>query len=141
MFKSVYIYFQLYNSFPPVSIYSAYCLFIYVQLSCCPLRVLNWSINWIELKLNWIFPFSSILNVTYNLYHISTTIHVFYLIEHVEWSSLECKLKGIIQFIINSTICNILRSQDKLSPYLHVFSFNIATVITCYQYFNVFEEF
>ena len=34
------------------NIYCAYCLFIYVQFSCCPLRALNWSINWIEL--NWI---------------------------------------------------------------------------------------
>ena len=49
---SLSIYFQSYNSFPPVSIYCAYCLFMYVQISCCPLRALNWSINWIEL--NWI---------------------------------------------------------------------------------------
>ena len=49
---SLSIYFQSYNSFPPVSIYCAYCLFMYVQFSCCPLRALNWSINWIEL--NWI---------------------------------------------------------------------------------------
>ena len=48
------IYFQSYNSFPPMSIYCAYCLFMYVQFSCCPLRALNWSINWIEL--NWISP-------------------------------------------------------------------------------------
>ena len=27
-------------------------IFMYVQFSCCPLRALNWSINWIEL--NWI---------------------------------------------------------------------------------------
>ena len=46
------LYFQSYNSFSPVSIYCAYCLFIFVQFSCCPLRALNWSINWIEL--NWI---------------------------------------------------------------------------------------
>ena len=50
---SLSIYFQAYNSFSPVSIYCAYCLFIYVKFSCCPLRALNWSINWIEL--NWIF--------------------------------------------------------------------------------------
>ena len=49
---SLSIYFQPYNSFPPVSIYCAYYLFMYVQFSCCPLRALNWSINWIEL--NWI---------------------------------------------------------------------------------------
>ena len=57
---SLSIYFQSYNSFPPVSIYCAYYLFMYVQFSCCPLRALNWSINWIELnciskrKCNWI---------------------------------------------------------------------------------------
>ena len=44
---SLSIYFQSYNSFPPVSIYCAYCLFMYVHFSCCPLRALNWSINWI----------------------------------------------------------------------------------------------
>ena len=35
----------VYISFSPVSIYCSYCLFIYVQFSCCPLRALNWSIN------------------------------------------------------------------------------------------------
>ena len=53
---SLSIYFQSYNSFPPVSIYCAYCLFMYVQFSCCALRALNWSINWIEL--NWIELYS-----------------------------------------------------------------------------------
>ena len=46
---SLSIYFQSYNSFPPVSIYCAYCLFIYIQFSCCPLKALNWSI-WIQLN-------------------------------------------------------------------------------------------
>ena len=42
---SLSIYFQSDNSFPPVSIYCAYCLFICVQISCCPLRALYWSVN------------------------------------------------------------------------------------------------
>ena len=40
---------QLFSS----CVYCAYCLFIYVKFSCCPLRALNWSkteLNGIELN-------------------------------------------------------------------------------------------
>ena len=53
MLKSVYI-LSIIQLFSSCVYLLCILLFIYVQFSCCPLRALNWSVNWFELKLNWI---------------------------------------------------------------------------------------
>ena len=71
-------------------IYCAYCLFMYVQFSWCPLRALNWSINWIEL--NWIEYVHFVQNPSFVTYMLNM---ICFLMNETSSIFLICSLYGI----------------------------------------------